>query len=180
MSNVNTVSQALRRIKELKGQINTVTTRMQKCFAWAETGGPIDGGLGIDVGKPTYDFHEVETERGRLIDELISLKARLAIANANNSITFEGVAMPVQEAVFLLAEFKADLTLMQGFSGREGVYRLALGNRFNSADPVAYVNMTYKVAITEKNRDKLVTKLAEKITALNAVIEDANHRTELP
>lgn len=179
-SNVKTVSQALRRIKELKGQINVVTSRLQRSFAWAESDTKIDPSLGIDIGKPTYDFHEVQEKRADLIEELIVLKTKLAVANATTRIDFEGRKFRMQEAVFFLAELKSDLELVKGLTGREGVYRMPLNvNRFTPG-PTEYVDVTYHVAVTERDRDKEVKIMGERITALNAVIEDANHRTDLP
>ncbi len=179
-SNVKTVSQALRRIKELKGQINVVTSRLQRSFAWAESDSKIDASLDINIGKPTYDFYEVRDERAKLVDELINLKTKLAVANATTRIDFEGRRFRMQEAVFFLAELKSELEFVKGLAGREGVYRIPLNvNRFTPG-PAEYVDVTYHVAVTERDRDQAVKFVGERITALNAVIEDANHRTDLP
>lgn len=76
---VNTIAQALRRIKEVKGRIATLNARLHQSINW------------VGEEKPLFDFAELESERQALVDELVELKTALL---ATNSRTAAGNSQP--------------------------------------------------------------------------------------
>jgi hypothetical protein len=182
MNQINTVAQALRRIKQLKGKIALLSIRVRESVSWVESDTEAELSTGIRTGQPPYDFAAVRTELATAVHELLDLKTRLAIANANTEVDVVGVRMPIQRVVFVLAELKTEKQLVESLAvGKTGTYKIRVSDGLAAygREP-EYATLTYKVAISEVERDTYVAALGEKITHLNSIIEDANHRTELP
>lgn len=167
MTNVKTVAQALRRIKELKGKIAQVTTRLQQSVCWTEPG-----------VKPIYDYHALYKERESLVTELVDLKARLVKTNSLTEVTFGTTTLTMQQAIFALSEIKATREFLRTLSIKEGEGRGATGEYDEHGHP-KYVVVKLLAAIGLKARDELVEKLEKQITELHELIETENHRTVL-
>ena len=166
MSEVKTVSQALRRIKELKGQLAQVSTRMQTSICWTEPG-----------NKPPYEYKRLEGQRRELVSELVTLKAKLAKTNSLTNIVVAGKTMSLQMAVFILAESKAVVALLQGLGIREGEERRTVDYDINHRPIYETIKIVSALSVLE--RDKEVATGEEAINELNGIVEDANHRTVL-
>lgn len=167
MSNVKTVAQALRRIKELKGKIAQVTARMQQSVCWTEPG-----------VKPIYDYNALYSEREKLVTELVDLKAALVKTNSHTEITYGTAIITVQQAIFALAEIKATREFLRTLSIKEGEGRGATGEYDEHGHP-KYIVVKMLSALGLKARDELIEKLEKQITELHELIETENHRTTL-
>mgnify|MGYP001617930313 CR=1 FL=1 len=88
-----TLSDALRRIKALKGDIARWSALYPTSNVWAE-----------DQPKPAYEAAEIEKNLADLVKELVKLKTALALANSTATLA-DG--MPLAEAIYRLAESKA-------------------------------------------------------------------------
>lgn len=167
MKNVNTVAQALRRIKELKGLIATATERMKNSNCWTEPG-----------PARIYDFDTVQKERTALIEELVTLKARLARTNCETKITVKMTTASLQKFIFALSELKSDRALIQGLSIREGEGKAPTGE-FDEHGHPKYVTVKMLASLGLRARDERVSALEQDIALIHEAIEDANHRTTL-
>lgn len=168
MPKVNTISQALRRIKELKGKIAQVDGRMQSSVCWAEPGDT----------KPAYAFGALSEERKLLVDELVVLKGRLAHTNATTEISFGGKTMSVQTAVFAMAELKAEKMMLSTLLIRQGTFEEPTHDYDERGRPI-YKQKMWISALDLLKRDEIVAALEKSIAEINDLVEDANHRTAL-
>lgn len=164
---VNTVAQALRRIKELKGRIALVSRRMAESVCWIEPG-----------NKPPYAFSALDEERRALVEELVLLKGRLAKTNANTSIVADGRTMSIQTAVFYMAELKAERELLSTLNIVEGEFKDHTNTYDDKGRPIFEVKKRV-AALSVIERDEAVAALEKRIAEVNEAIEDANHRTVL-
>jgi hypothetical protein len=155
-------SQALRKIKALKGQISTLTLRLQHTTSWVEGG-----------TKPSYDYATVKAELEKTVDELVALKAALAAANSNTVIAGGGT---LQQAIFRMSELKAKHALVSTLRIQVGEFKDETGVYDERGRPV-YETKRWASAISVVDRDKEIAKIEEEIAALNDTIETENHRT---
>jgi len=166
MKNPKTPSQALRRIKEIKGRISTLTMRVRQSVCWE----------GED--NPTFEFKAVLEQRQELVAELVSLKTRLMRTNCSATLEFEGSTLTIQEAVFLMAEMKGELELYSSLRISEGVRKEHAGHDPNTGRMI-FDDIKLHSAMREIERLEKVEKLEERISQLNDAVESANHRTDL-
>jgi hypothetical protein len=166
MNDVKTVSQALRKIKELKGQLAQATLRMQTSVCWTEPG-----------SKPPYEYKKLERVRYDLVVELVALKARLAKTNTLTNITVGDKTLSLQAAVFVLAEAKARIALLQSLPIREGEEKHLINYDLDRRPIYEMIKTLSALSILE--RDAAVAEAEKEINELNGIVEDANHRTAL-
>lgn len=172
---INTISQALRRIKELKGQIRKIDDRLQDCVCW------------IEPNKPVYDFAKLMEERRTYVNELVVLKERLAKTNATTLLKVDGAnfgfpaigdtEIPIQLAVFTMSELKATKDLFAQLTITTSEQREITGYDVNGRP--TYEVRKHVAALSVLDRDAAVAKLEKDILVLNELIEDVNHRTVL-
>jgi hypothetical protein len=164
------ISQALRRISVIKGQLATTATRFASSVTW------------IDDAKPTYSLAECDVAWARLVGEQTSLEAAVAIANATNKITYRGQEFTLAFAVKQLAVFKAKIALLRTLNCQ------ATAERTDVTRDTEYVNGNYvtvtrekKVhcAFTERERDTSVQVAQTDFDELNALVEAANHTIQV-
>jgi hypothetical protein len=168
----NTVAQALRRIKRLKGQHSLLTQRARESVHW--TG----------ESKPVFDFTEVVKEREEVTRELIELKAAIAHANATTKVEFEGQSRTIQELVFLMAEFKDEVTFYANLPIRKEKEEVEEAKDWDydptSEKRVRVVEKIYHHSVlSERERVEKVDKVRRQIDALNDLLESSNHTTRL-
>jgi hypothetical protein len=163
MKKVNTISQALRRVKEIKGQIAVATSRMTDAACW------------LDDNKPSYEYGQVRNERTQLVTELVDLKDRLARANSTAMLAS---GMSLHKAILTMAELKAEMTVLAALRIQEGTQREL--NDYDANRRPIYVEHVWHAALTNLHRDKLVADLQSAISDLNDEVESTNHRTLLP
>jgi len=165
MSNKLTIAQALRRIKNLKGQI---AEHSQRCTA----------GVSYPVDKvPAFRYRESVDAMALAQAEMIDLEARVAVANATATVTDEGNEMVLAKAIRTLQEFKGNITFLKGLNLRAETVKV----RTQDWDEVEMKTLsrveetTYVSDLTEQERDKNVKALQARFEALNNLVENANH-----
>jgi len=164
-----TVSQGLRRAKKLKGLLAEAQTRAEQSSCWAAG------------KKPVFSFEAERESRAKHQQEIVRIESAIAVANATNSVEFEGRTIRLAEAIRTLQEFKADLAWLPRLQLKTGVeetseydYDEATGRNVRKPKSV-----TYEAALTEPARIADVQKLRDRFEALNDALETANHRTLL-
>ena len=163
-----TLSQALRRVAELKGEIKEHTSRASGnvCF--------------VQEQEPVFRFEEEIMLRAQALEEMIRLEAAIAEANAVTKIEFEGRKMAIAEAVRRLQEFKGEIAFYASLQIREG----KTSHREPEFDEherrvMRTVETVYVSLLSERSRVAKVAELRKRFSALNGLVESANHRTEL-
>lgn len=167
MTKINTISQALRRIKELKGKVAQLDRRMQESVCWSEPG-----------AKPVYNFAGLAEEREIVVAELVTLKGRLAKTNSTTTLVVLDRKLSVQTAVFLLAELKGRKDMIASLSIREGEFKEST-HAYDERGRAVFETKRMVTALGLLARDEQVASLEKSIAEINEVIEDTNHRTAL-
>ncbi|OGL74154.1 hypothetical protein A3E39_04205 [Candidatus Uhrbacteria bacterium RIFCSPHIGHO2_12_FULL_60_25] len=169
MSNL-TISQGLRLVKKLKGQLAEVTGRAQ-------------GAVSFDVkSKPVFPFADQVRQRDEARERLVTLEAAVARANATTEVTFGGRAMTLAEAIRRLQELKGDIGFFQGLTIREGTVRQGSEYEWDTAlqrQVSRPVEVTYETSLKEVDRVAKVQALRDEFDGLNDAVETANHRTPI-
>ncbi|MBP7134347.1 hypothetical protein KBA73_03970 [Patescibacteria group bacterium] len=170
-----TISQALRRLKVVKGDLAKHGSRASQGVSYRK-----------EDRKPTYEFQAERAARAAAQEEMILLETGIARANALTLVSFEGRELPIAEAIRRLQEFKANIAWYGGLSTREGEekesyheYDASLARHVTKERPCTYV-----CELPERGRDAVVEALQVQFQTLNDVVETANHVTrfevELP
>jgi hypothetical protein len=164
------ISQALRRIAVIKGQLAMVTMRFASAVTW------------IDDAVPTYALDECDMSWGRLVSEQTALEAAVAIANANTKITFRDKQYTLAFTVKQLAVFKSKIALLRTLNCQPARERVDIvrDNEYLNGN---YVTVTHEkkihCAFTERERDLSVEKAQADFDELNALVEAANHTVQV-
>lgn len=165
---MTTIATALRRIKRLKGDMDTLAQRAQSSVSH------------VKDATPSFPFKETRTLLNSTRAELIKLRASVARANAVTVITWNEENMPLAQAINVLQEIKSEISWLRGLHIRAGVERTAdwdydeSGRRSRRVDEVTYVT-----SLTEVERAEELRSLADRFEQLNATVEAANHSTVL-
>lgn len=166
MSEKMTIAQALRRIKNLKGQISENQERARL-------------GVSYETTKiPAFLYREAVELMFSIQDEMIGLESRVAIANAKATVQSEGTEVTMAFAIRTLQELKGRIAFLKGLHLRNETVK----ERSNDWDDVemkhiARVTETIYVSdLTEQERDQQVKALQKRFEALNNDVENANHQ----
>ncbi len=163
-----TISQALRRVKKLKGRMGEHTARAT-------------GAVSYDVkAKPVFDFAAECGNVARVREELVTLEAAIAVANATNKVSFEGRELTIAEAIRRLQETKAEIAFLQGLRIQEGTVQGPVEHDWDSATgqrTLRRPEVTYHTDLKETDRVARIDVLRERFDRLNDTVETANHRT---
>lgn len=168
------ISQGLRQVSTLKEKIKQYTTYLQNNATWEEGEDPI------------YPFFEILCKRTEAVREMASLQARVAAANATNTIEYEGNKITLSHAVKLLSELKASISLLNVLTSNK-----TETNTVNSVtwepDPEDYSKRvriekttTTHYALIHRDKAEMLEKLKEQFQILNDQVEAANHRITIP
>ncbi len=97
-----TISQGLRRVKLLKGQMAEFGSRAAACVSYEES------------QKPVWVFGETREKLRTTRELLVTLEAAIARANASAIVEIDEKRMTIAEAVRRLQETKAEIAWLQG------------------------------------------------------------------
>lgn len=111
--------------------------------------------------KFDYDNRELLAQVKLKIDEIVKLKAAIAIANGE-----------IYAQIFRLAELKGVLTIFKALETRSGSHREAIG--FNAVEDVEYISQFSKV-----EADRIVAELTQEIQALQDSLDEFNYTRSL-
>lgn len=169
-----TVAQGLRVNNQLKGRIAELDARIRKSSTW------------VGDEKPAFDFDELFTERVEVVASLLTLKERIARANAATPVTLPGgEVVTLHGAVLRYGETKGLKALYEQLPTQVTSSRTDERRQVDydeeSGRPVAKVAKTVThVALTERGRAEKVEELKKLLADLDALIQDTNHTTVLP
>jgi hypothetical protein len=165
MSNM-TIAQALRRIKNLKGQISENESRAKV-------------GVSYDATKvPAFRYKEAVQTMFATQDEMVALESRVAIANATSTVQDGEQAVTMANAVRTLQELKGRIAFLKGLHLKNETVK----DRTNDWDDVEMKHVsrvtetTFVSDLTEQDRDQQVKALQSRFETLNNVVENANHQ----
>lgn len=165
-----TVSQTLRKIKDLKGRLAKGQANAAKSV------------LFLDSAKPAYEFKTELESSDNLSRELIRLQTALAVACATAPFEWEGRKTVLTWAVKRLEELKGQIKWFSELAVA------AQAERIDESWEYTYVdgqNQRVRVlkkttcSLPEADRDKRVRDLQDEFNRLNDQVETINHRTSV-
>ena len=169
-----TISLGLRKVKDLKNKISECDARIRTSVMWdAEN-------------EPVWSFKDLIEQRSQLIDELCTLKARIAKANALCVVELEGEDWTLAELVAVLAELKGEIALISGLRTQDQEKRTETSKSWEPDEhdyskrvKVETTTVTC-CALPTRTKAELIEKLKAKFAMINEVVETTNHQTQLP
>lgn len=162
-----TISQALRRIKKLKGQLADHLARAQ-------------AGVSFRVDSPPAFAFAASVERANAVrDELLGLESRLAVTNANTSFDFDGRKVSLASAVRLLQELKGQIAWYKALPVRAREDTSEESWSYNDEGKHVRTQIAWKCSLPEEKRAAVSEGLQDHFDRLNDAVERANHSTVL-
>jgi hypothetical protein len=165
-----TISQALRRMKKLKGQIAEHLDRATRAVSYAEK------------SPPAFDFAKCMEAAGAVRAELVALDAAVAVANATTELEFDGARMPLVQAVKTLQELKGQITWVKALpvqAQAEIVVETTEYAEVNGDYKHVRVEKKHMCALPEAKRAELTASLQDRFDRLNDAVETKNHRAAI-
>jgi hypothetical protein len=165
------ITGALRKIARIKGMISEIDAQVRASACFEED------------KPPPFELQELIPRRQRLVDELIELKSKLALANCK-TFSFKGSTYTGTEARRRLDELTAFIALMNALPIRDRV-RDVVKERATEWDDIQEKNITRTVekvwvsAMSKRDLSKLVEESRARFDELNLALETFNHTTLL-
>jgi hypothetical protein len=163
------IAQGLKRTKRLKGQMNELTKRAVSVVSHRAD------------KEPPFDFAETLETRETVRKELISLTARISLANATAIIVVDGKEIHLVEGVKMLQELKDEIDFLKTLPLRdeterepESVYDDNTGRYVQRYREIKWVS-----AMTEKERAEKIQSLQDRFEEVNGIVDSANYSTPI-
>lgn len=165
-----TISQALRRVKKIKGELAENLVRAQ------------DGVTYKRNEEPAFSFMASLEKASNLRNELLELETKIAVTNAAKMIEWDGKTIALAQAVKMLKELKGQISWL------DGLKHLVKPREVTTQEEAAYdfetdkrvtKKVEYVCALPEAKRADLVDKAKATFDRLNDLVENTNHRTVL-
>jgi hypothetical protein len=164
-----TISQALRRIKDLKGRIARHSQNATACVTHRAD------------DMPAYQFGAEWEKATALVDEMLDLQTRVALANAKATIDYEGRTRTLVWCTKKLVEIKGAIAWHQGLVVR--AHEKTTEESFDWVQKVGggpervRVSVEYACHLPEAAKAERIQALESKFVELNDFVETMNHRT---
>lgn len=161
-----TISQVLRKIKKLKGEVQEQRNRAMQAVVYKEK------------EPPAFSFKDAYQAAEDTVLELATLEAALRQANATTTVSLEGTDITLSLATCLLAELKSKIAWLKTLPSQAQAEREVESVEYDSVSRQPYKATTkYICPFTEKDRAEAVKQAQERFDELNDLVETANHRT---
>jgi hypothetical protein len=161
------ISQALRRIKQIKGEISSWSTRLATSVQWEGD------------NKPAYSLEECQAALDERRTELVSLRTRVALANATNFIEPAGIGrISLTESTIRLSEIKSEIAEQAQLRTHASAEWTTEREKYQGGNYIT-VEQQNHCDWTTRQRDEHVASLNEKFQSINALLEAANHTVEV-
>lgn len=167
--NVLTIAQALRKIKKLKGEIGIETQRAHSSISY------------VEGAVPDYNFKDSTNKRASLVEELLNLEEKVAVANAITKITFnDGVSLTLSGLIRRMQEIKSSISFYEALVLRkpEEISEYVYDDNMNKNVVVKKV-VQWKSDISVVEKDAAVKELKDRFDNLNNILETMNHSTKI-
>ena len=163
-----TISQLLRKIKKVKGEIQENRARCQAAVVYDEK------------EPPAFDFKASKEAADKAIAELISLETALRQANAKTNIKTPRGDISLAQATIILAELKSHIAWLRTLSSQNHEKKSVESVEYDSVSRQPYkATHVYFCPFTEAQRAAELKTSQEEFDLLNDIVESANHRTNV-
>jgi hypothetical protein len=166
MSDKMTVSQALRRIAKLKGQIGEYRNRAYAGVSYKQD------------AKPAFQFQDCINKMVAAQKELLDLQTKIAIANSNTNVAASKYTITLTEAIIKLQQMKGDIVWLKTLAVRpqaeteekEWGYDEDMSKRM-----ITFVK--WICDLPESQRADMIDEVQKQFDELNDAVERMNHIT---
>lgn len=162
-----TISQGLRQVKKLKGQLAELQTRASGSVTYQAS------------SKPAFDFAATVAKAESVRTELVLLESRIARTNASATVSLDGSSVPLVRAVKSLAELKGLIAWYRTLPTRAQADTVQDDWDYDG-DKRMKVQTPWKCDLPSADCAAKVEELQSKFDALNDEVERTNHSTVLP
>jgi hypothetical protein len=162
-----TISQALRQIKKVKGQLGESLSRGQANVSHKTS------------VKPAFQFSTCMDKADVARASLVDLETRVAITNATTMISHRGRTMALVRAVRQLQELKAQIAWLRGLTVRNQAHTADQELEYRGAQGHVHVDIPWTCHLPEAERAAKVDTIQQEFDALNDAVETTNHVTFL-
>jgi hypothetical protein len=162
-----TIAQGLRKIKDLKGRIARHSANAMSAVTH-KTSAP-----------PAYAFGTEWEQASTLVEEMLELQTRIAIANARTTVDYEGRPRSLTWCTKKLAEIKGAITWHNGLMVRAQKVTTEEERDYAAGGQTVRVVTEYTCHLPEAERAARVRGLETKFIDLNDLVETENHRTRI-
>ncbi len=165
-----TISQALRRVKKLKGQIADDSNRAALSNVYMKR------------DAPSYDTAELLVSVARDRAELVRTSAAIAQANATNTIKSGEGETTLAEAIRVLQEIKGEISWFKSLKvtkQHSAVQRIQVNPDAGYGKEPVFAQEEICCVVTEGEAHAMVRKLQDQFDKTNDLIETANHQVTI-
>ena len=162
-----TISQCLRRIAKLKGEMKELLARAQQSVSYDE------------AAPPAFSFVDTMKEIEKTREELIKLETLLRVTNAWTEFKFGGRTLSLAEATVILQEHKARIAWLKALPCKAQAKTSSSKLDYDDEGERVKVTVNTICALPEAERAKQVKDTQEAFDALNDVVENLNHKTPI-
>jgi hypothetical protein len=161
-----TISQALRQVKKLKGRLAEATSRAAGAVSH------------VEGQTPAFTFNQSLEQANKLRADLISLVSQIRVTNALTTIEHNGKKLTLTEAVAKLEDLKGEIAWFKGLPVKAQDHTNETDWSYESGQRVQ-VTVRWTCHFPEAKRAAEVERLQDIFDRLNDAVERANHATVL-
>ena len=162
-----TISQCLRRVSKLKGELKELMGRASLGVQYSED------------APPAFAFWESLAQADGVRAELVGLESALRVTNANTKITFKGQEVTLSEATIILQETKGRVAWLNSLAVKAQAKTTSSHVTYDEMGERVKVQMTTICMLPEAERARMVRDEQNSFDELNDLVENVNHRTVL-
>jgi len=161
-----TISQGLRRISKLKGQLSELQNRASAAVTH------------LADQEPAFAFSASMEQIAKVRTELLALQTAVAIANATTTIVWDGNGMTLALARRTLDELRGEIAWLQKLPVKAHEKNV-VATRDHDGEKYITVTQTFTCHLPEAKRADRVQALQDRFDKLNDIVETTNHKTTL-
>lgn len=165
MTTTLTISQGLRAVKKLKGQLASFQTRMTESVAHKSS------------EEPAFNFVELIDSANKIRLELIDLETRIAVANATTNIDMDGKPVSLIKAVRQLSEYKSQITFYRSLPSKAQAKTISDETDWGEDGKRHRVSIEWTCHLPEANKISVIDSFQDRFDRLNDLVEQKNHIT---
>ena len=163
-----TISQALRRIKKIKGQLAEHRTHAEAAVTH------------LAAHKPAFAFGATRELANAAVTELLALQTAVAVANATTLIEVDGRKVPLAFAVRALREMTSEIAWLRGLNVRTQETTVEQERSYLDDGKIGLVSKEWTCHLPEAKRVELANAAQDRFDKLNDLVETVNHKTHVP
>lgn len=161
-----TISQALRRIKKLKGQLGEHRTHAVASVTH------------LAEQTPAYGFSVSVEAADAVLAELLKLQTAVAVANAATFVEVDGRKILLAQATRELRELASTIAWIKTLPVK-AQDKTVEAERDHDGEKWVTTTKTFTCHLPEAKRAEQASKLQDRFDALNDVVETTNHKTTI-